>query len=70
MTATNVTALIPNRPDAEVAAEHKEKISAKLIELCKLMDEAKGAGFVTQLNLGLDWAGRWVIAGLTLQKHF
>lgn len=57
----NLHTLVTSRPDAEVGAEHKKLIQDKLVELCELMDAAKKAGFHTNLQLGMDFAGRYTV---------
>lgn len=63
-------ALVSGRPDADVAADLKRRVTDKLRELCAIYDEAKDAGFMVNHQLGVDYAGKWQIVQLTIAKLF
>lgn len=63
-------ALVPGRPDVEVAAEMKARIAAELKKVAPLLDEAERLGFAVGFQLGKDWTGKFTIATLDLLKKF
>lgn len=68
---STVTRLVPDsRPDIEVAAEIKTRMSEALRAVCVVMDDADKAGFVPVFNIGRDWAQRHQIAMLAVTKHY
>ena len=62
--------LVPGRPDAEVAADLKNRMQAALIPVLTLMDEATAGGFIAQFQLGMGTFGKNVVQGITLSKQF
>ena len=67
----DVPTLVPaTRPDAEVAAGLKQKVTERLTGLCEVIDEAKVRGFKVGFTLGTDWSGRSTITSLTIFKEF
>lgn len=56
------------KSDAEVAAEIKKKMTDALNRVREVMDEAHAAGLKVNFQLGADYTGRAVIAGLDVMK--
>lgn len=66
----NQISLVPNRPDAEVAAELKEKIIAAYEPINTVLTEAKKAGFEVSVGIGPNPFGKFEITQLVIAKHF
>ncbi len=60
--------LITNRPDVEIAAEHRQKIVEASKPLMEALTAARRDGFVTQLNFGEDAFKNIVINHFLLLK--
>jgi hypothetical protein len=67
---TDLIALVPNRPDAEVAKELRAKMETALEPVLTILDEARAAGFEINFNLAPDYAKRSRIQTLLLIKQF
>jgi hypothetical protein len=63
-------ALIPSRPDFEIAKDIKAEMLARLEEVCLVADKATAAGFQLQFGIGQRWDGKWIATQLTIAKHF
>lgn len=69
--AEKVTKLVPNRPDADVAAELRAEAEAALKPVLAVMDKALAAGFVIGWQIGpVPPTMRNQVQGLTVVKHF
>lgn len=67
----NVTQLVPNRPDADVAAELRAETEAALKPVLVIMDKALAAGFVVGWQIGpVPPTMKNQVQGLTVIKHF
>ena len=64
--------LMPTKPDAELAVELRAKILEASKSLMAAMNEAKSAGFIVNMQFGLDQLGHWVCLphGVSLTKAF
>lgn len=62
--------LITNKPDAEIAKEHKELIVEASKPLMEALTNARRDGFVTQLNFAEDPFQRIIINTFILLKQF
>lgn len=67
---SNVPRLVTTRPDSEVAKELKERVSAALVGVMSVLDDARAAGFQINFNLGNDYLGKTAIQMLTVAKQF
>lgn len=63
-------AIVPGKPDIQVAAELRERAIVVLSPVLTLLDEAEAAGFQIQFNLGPGGLGRQVIQTLKVMKEF
>ncbi len=65
-------ALVPTKPDAEVAADLKHRLAEAMAPALKIFDEAAVAGFIVQWESIAPQAPfyRHGINGLRLVKHF
>lgn len=66
----NVTKLIPTRPDAEVAAEYKQRIIEASEAVLIVLEEAVKAGFTINIGYGMGPLGKMVIGQLIIGKQF
>jgi len=62
--------LIPTKSDADLAAEIKKEVRAKILDICKVLDDARDKGFVINFGLGLDAFNHQIITTLTVAKHY
>jgi hypothetical protein len=62
--------LVPSRPDAEIAAELRAKMEAAWEPVCRVLDEARAAGFEISSAAEPDYAGRHRLTRLIIAKHF
>lgn len=67
---SQTVALVPSRPDSEVAKDLKAGMITKLEDVCATIDKANAAGFEVSFNLAKRWDGKQVIGQLTIAKHF
>lgn len=70
MSNSNVTQLVPTRPDAVVAEEYRKRMIEALGPVIAICDEARRDGFQILFNLGFDATGRHMIAQLDLIKKY
>lgn len=66
--------LVISNPDAEIAAEIRQAVTAKLLELCEILTDATQKGFQVAYGTGPSNAahdkGRQIITMITVAKHF
>jgi hypothetical protein len=67
---SNVATIVPNRPDKEVAEEHKTKILATLKIVCDLIEAANKDGFEVTFSIQKGPMGNQFVNVLTLAKNF
>ena len=67
---TNTLTVVPSKPDAEVAAELKEKVINLYQPLLDLLSEANDKGFQVQVGCGVGPLGKYVIQQLQIVKIF
>ena len=65
-----VAKLVTTKPEAELAAEFKKRITAKLNELCSILDEVPDAGLVASYGTAPSPMGRQIITQVVISKHF
>ena len=65
-----VVKLATTKPEAEIAAEMKKRITAKLEELCGILNEATDAGFHVAYGTGSSPMGRQIVTQVVVMKHF
>ncbi len=70
MQADEVATIIPTKPEAEVAGEIKKEVTAKLIELCAVMDRANKAGFVVTWAISPIPPGKNVVTQVVVSKNY
>lgn len=67
----NVAKMIPTRPEAEIAAEIKDKMTAALEPVAALMAEAARSGLLVAWDsISPDAFGRFHVHGLKIVKHY
>ena len=70
MTDCATPMLVPTRPDAQVAAELKERMRAALHPVCAILDEAIAGGLILEFNIGqIPPFNKHGIQRLTVTKH-
>lgn len=62
--------LVPNKPDAELAAEFKAKAIELHEPLLKLLDEAHAKGFQISVGCGLGPLGKYVIMQMAVHRIY
>lgn len=62
--------LVPNRPDAELAAELKEEAVRLHEPLLALLDKAHANGFALAVQCGMGPLGKHVITNIQIMKVF
>lgn len=64
--------LVPARPDHVVAAELRQRISESARPLLEMLDAAKAAGFIVNLNFSQSPLGMWQLPphAVGLSKQF
>lgn len=62
--------LVPNRPDAEKAAEYRARMIEALTPVLEIMTEAQRAGFDITFNIGRDGLQRSAVQALIIARHF
>jgi hypothetical protein len=67
---SNAVALVPSRPDAEIAKDLKAEFLAKMEDICLSADKASAVGFQVSFGIGQRWDGKWIVTQLTLAKHY
>lgn len=65
-----LTKLVPTKPEAEIAAELKKRVHAKLEELCLILNEAVDGGFQVAYGTGASPMGRQIETQVVVMKHF
>lgn len=66
-----IISLTTTKPEAEIAADLKERAKAALVPLTDLMAEAARAGLLLAWdNIGPDAFGRFHVHGLKVIKHY
>lgn len=65
----NITKLIPNKPDNEVADELRKEFIEASKPICDLLLKARKAGFEINFGLGPNATG-FGITQLVIAKHF
>ena len=62
--------LIPNRPDAEVAAEFKEEILKSCEPVLQTLEKVYKAGFQCNVQFGMSQFGKMQVMQLIISKNF
>lgn len=62
--------LVTTKPDSELAAELKQEIIEAYKPALAALEKATKAGFIVQVNCGLNFFGQMVIQQLTIAKHY
>lgn len=62
--------LVPNRPDAEIAEELKQKAIELHEPILKLLDEAHANGFGLNIGCGLGPLGKHIITQIQIVKVY
>ena len=66
----NVAHLVPNKPDAEVAADFKNRLIEVYEPMLRLLDEITAAGFECGITATLGPLGKHVIGALKIVKIY
>lgn len=66
----NIATLVPNKTDADYAAEIKQKIIDAYQPLFLVLQEADKRGFNVQSTVGKDFNGRFTFAQLQVVKVY
>ena len=67
---SGLTHLVTTKPDAELAADFKNRLIETAEPLLKLFDEIDGAGFQSSMNFGKGPLSKFVIGSLTIAKTY
>lgn len=69
---TSPLSIVPSRPDHVVAAELRQRISDSARPLLEMLDAAKAAGFIVNLNFSQSPLGMWQLPphAVGLSKQF
>jgi hypothetical protein len=64
--------MVPGKTDVEIAKDLAERVSAALVPVCAILDEARAHGFDVAFRVAPDWKGKMVIAdnGPAVSKRF
>ena len=62
--------LVPTRPDADLAREHKARITEALQPVLEELSAAKRQGFDVQFSVNTDATGRSFLGMLRLVKEY
>ena len=67
---SKVASLVPTRPDADLAREHKARITEALQPVLEELSAAKRQGFDVQFSVNTDATGRSFLGMLRLVKEY
>lgn len=67
---SKIATLVPNKTDADYAAEIKKKIIEAYQPLFEVLQEADKKGFNVVSNVGKDYQGRFTFAQLQVMKVY
>ena len=62
--------LVPNRPDAELAAEIEAKVITAYESILPVLDEAAKNGFIVQAAVAMGPFGKFIIQNIQIMKVF
>ena len=62
--------LVPTKSDADLAAELKQEIIEAYKPVLAVLEKANKAGFIVQVNCGMNCFGQMVINELIISKRF
>lgn len=63
-----VSALVPRKPDQEIATDLKVKAAGPATMLAEIMNEARGHGLILNFNIGPNQFGRIGVNDITVIK--
>ncbi len=66
----NQIKLVPTKSDADLAAELKQEIIEAYKPALAALEKAIKAGFIVQVNCGMNFFGQMVINELIISKRF
>ena len=62
--------LIPTKSDVDLAAELKQEIIEAYKPVLAVLEKANKAGFIVQVNCGINCFGQMIINELIISKRF
>ena len=62
--------LVPTKSDVDLAAELKQEIIEAYKPVLAVLEKANKAGFIVQVNCGMNCFGQMVIDELIISKRF